>query len=646
MPRVVNALPSCLCIHLSLMTALVAAQGTTQPRPLPTEGETKILAALGQMTTVDFNENPLDAVIDFLKQQHKIDIQLDNKALSDAGIGSDTPLTLKLQSITLRSALRLMLGQLDLTYVAADGYLLITSKTEAENMLRVKVYPVRDLVTLDSEFRPPQPPDQRNREDYQSLIELITTTIAPTAWDEVGGPGSMQGYAHSHSITFAQMDEVHDEALELLTALRRVRDEQIAAAKGMPGALQPPAGQEGYCVRVYRLVPLPARSTWPFNVGGLGLGGTGGGTGGGMGGMGGAMGGMAGGTGGGMGGMFMVDDDGVSQNPDSASPPSNKSTPPQGDPKSASQPPSAAAGAEWDERLLDKWVKELARELPELVEPGAWGADGEGSVRALAGAIVVRQKPEVQQKVADFLAEILPGRVVTSAPAPKPPVRLHAPGAQLDWPHEAAPRAVASEARIEQALAKKCEAEFREEALVKAIDTLAAQGPIQVWLDNKALSDAGVGTDAPVTRSIHGLTLRTAFKLLLGELDLTYVIRNEVFIVTSKTEAENLLVTKVYPVFDLVAAGPGDSRGEPRLGFRLVGVSPVNAGQSAGLDFTSLTSDITANIAPTTWDSVGGPGSIQPFVNSGAVVISQTTEVHEQIADHLKALREVAVAQK
>lgn len=30
--------------------------------------------------------------------------------------------------------------------------------------------------------------------DFDSLIELITTTIAPTTWDEVGGPGSVSGF--------------------------------------------------------------------------------------------------------------------------------------------------------------------------------------------------------------------------------------------------------------------------------------------------------------------------------------------------------------------------------------------------------------------------------------------------------------------
>jgi len=39
---------------------------------------------------------------------------------------------------------------------------------------------------------------------------------------------------------------------------------------------------------------------------------------------------------------------------------------------------------------------------------------------------------------------------------------------------------------------------------------------------------------------------------MLGEMDLTYVIRNEVLMITTKTEAENMLSTKVYPVADLV----------------------------------------------------------------------------------------------
>ncbi|HEX5446021.1 MAG TPA: hypothetical protein VFW87_19500, partial [Pirellulales bacterium] len=108
--------------------------------------EEKILAALDEPTVMDFEETPLKDAVDFLKEKHQIEIQLDMRALEDGGMGSDTPVTRQLKGITLRSALRLLLGEYELTYVIRNEVLLITSKNEAENMLSTRVYPVGDLV--------------------------------------------------------------------------------------------------------------------------------------------------------------------------------------------------------------------------------------------------------------------------------------------------------------------------------------------------------------------------------------------------------------------------------------------------------------------------------------------------------------------
>lgn len=108
--------------------------------------EAKIVAALDDKTELEFVDQPLSDVVDYLKERHDIEIQLDTKALTDEGIGSDTPVTRNIKGITLRSALRLMLGEMDLTYVIRNEVLMITTKTEAENMLSTKVYPVADLV--------------------------------------------------------------------------------------------------------------------------------------------------------------------------------------------------------------------------------------------------------------------------------------------------------------------------------------------------------------------------------------------------------------------------------------------------------------------------------------------------------------------
>jgi hypothetical protein len=114
----------------------------TEPKP----SEAKILSALDEPTDIDFSEQPLSDVIDYLKQRHGIEIQLDKKALTDAGVGSEVPITRTVTGITLRSALKLLLGEFDLTYVLRNEVLLITSKTEAETMLSTRVYPLADLV--------------------------------------------------------------------------------------------------------------------------------------------------------------------------------------------------------------------------------------------------------------------------------------------------------------------------------------------------------------------------------------------------------------------------------------------------------------------------------------------------------------------
>ncbi len=48
---------------------------------------------------------------------------------------------------------------------------------------------------------------------------------------------------------------------------------------------------------------------------------------------------------------------------------------------------------------------------------------------------------------------------------------------------------------------------------------------------------------------------------------------------------------------------------------------------------------ITSTISPTSWTDSGGTGSIAPFETNLTLVVSQTQEIHEQIADLLQQLR-------
>lgn len=63
--------------------------------------------------------------------------------------------------------------------------------------------------------------------DFDSLIELITSTVDPESWQEVGGPGTISPYATNHVLVVRQTQEVHEEIRDLLEQLRRLQDLQV-----------------------------------------------------------------------------------------------------------------------------------------------------------------------------------------------------------------------------------------------------------------------------------------------------------------------------------------------------------------------------------------------------------------------------------
>jgi hypothetical protein len=177
--------------------------------------EVRLEDALNSTTEIEFTEAPLQEVIDTLKERHRIEIQIDTKALTDVGIGTDTPVTKSLKGITLRSALNLMLHELGLTWTIQDEVLLITTPEEEDNLLTTVVYDVADLVELS------------DGDDYDTLIDLITSTVKPTTWDNVGGPGSIQGSSLDTAkvLVVLQTYRIQREIANLLENIRKVGKE-------------------------------------------------------------------------------------------------------------------------------------------------------------------------------------------------------------------------------------------------------------------------------------------------------------------------------------------------------------------------------------------------------------------------------------
>jgi len=186
--------------------------------PASADARRRILEALrSSPTTVEFLEVPLRDVVGYLKDYHKIEVQIDTKALDDVGLTVDEPITKSLSGISLRSALKLTLRDLDLTYVIQDEVLLITTPEEAENRFITMLYPVSELLAEG---------DRQGHfaADGKTLITAIVSTVQPTTWDEVGGPGSITGVSFRgvDALLVSQTEEVHEEIAELLRVLCRM----------------------------------------------------------------------------------------------------------------------------------------------------------------------------------------------------------------------------------------------------------------------------------------------------------------------------------------------------------------------------------------------------------------------------------------
>ena len=175
---------------------------------------------LDASTQIEFVETPLKDVVDYLKDLHHIEIQLDSEALKEAGVNESTPVTKNFKGISLRSALQLMLAQIpgaEVTYVIRDEVLLITTKTEAENIRVTRVYDVADLVVC-------QDSKAKFWEDYETLTDVIRQTVCPQSWDSNGGQGTVKGatLGATKVLVVSQTQQVHEEIEAVLKEIRAV----------------------------------------------------------------------------------------------------------------------------------------------------------------------------------------------------------------------------------------------------------------------------------------------------------------------------------------------------------------------------------------------------------------------------------------
>jgi hypothetical protein len=223
------------------MAVLNPALHAQESQPAPNANEQKILAALDDRTEFEFVDQPLTDVVEYLKQRHEIEIQLDSRALSDEGVGSDTPITRNVKGISLESGLGLMLEQLDLTFLVHHEVLYITSKSHEEPTTRV--YPVGDLVTVTGDkgangeqggmwVNGRSPEEARQQEAYEELVQVIASAIAPEAKDVSSVCATVQKLPAAEALSITQTFQSHRKIERLLASIRAVKRQQTPTPSG------------------------------------------------------------------------------------------------------------------------------------------------------------------------------------------------------------------------------------------------------------------------------------------------------------------------------------------------------------------------------------------------------------------------------
>lgn len=202
--------------------------------PPSNPAELKIEEALAGPTQVEFVETPLQDVVDYLKDYHKIEIALDTAALNDAGIDSTTTVTANYKGISLESALGLLLRSLKLTWTVHHEVVLITTPEAAAELFTVRIYPVDDLL--------PPARTEKSRPDFTELETLLRSTVSPKSWDANGGQGALSSTSleHAQVLVVRQTYPVHREVAQVLARLREPN-----GGKGRPivppPVIEPPA---------------------------------------------------------------------------------------------------------------------------------------------------------------------------------------------------------------------------------------------------------------------------------------------------------------------------------------------------------------------------------------------------------------------
>lgn len=206
----------------------------------------------------------LEGAVQQLQKAAGINVVVDKEGLEEEGLTAREEVRVEYSDLSVKSALSLLLESVSdrLGWVVENDAVKVTSKVRTLGTLVTKTYPVADLIVampenrgplnLNGEWKPaadvkaaPPLAAAKKQQSANALIKLLTETMEPDSWSEVGGEGSIQFHEGTLSLVIRQRAAVHEAIGELLQQLRRLQDLQVSVEMRLMSVSETVAKQVG-----------------------------------------------------------------------------------------------------------------------------------------------------------------------------------------------------------------------------------------------------------------------------------------------------------------------------------------------------------------------------------------------------------------